>query len=227
MKCATRESRILDHVYCNIRHAYRAVPQHIGLSDHLSLHLIPTYTPHIRKNKPTTRTINTWPEDALSQLQDCFSTTEWGLFESLDMEEYPESVLSYITFCAENVTITKQTRVFPNQKPWMTSKVRPLIKDRNTAFRSGDRAQYSTARANLKRGIRAAKLAYKKKIEGYIMDKNPRQVWQGIQHISNYKGHNITTTNSNATRAEELNSFFPGLRRIDNQRPPQPSPTPR
>ena len=31
VKCATRESRILDHVYCNIRHAYRAVPQpHIG-----------------------------------------------------------------------------------------------------------------------------------------------------------------------------------------------------
>ena len=89
VKCATREGRILDHVYCNIRHAYRAVPQpHIGLSDHLSLHLIPAYTPHIRKNKPTTRTINTWPEDALSQLQDCFSTTEWGLFESLDLEEY-------------------------------------------------------------------------------------------------------------------------------------------
>ena len=135
------------------------------------------------------------------------------------------SVSSYITFCAENFTTTKQTRVFPNQKPWMTSKVRPLIKDRNTAFRSGDRAQYSTARANLKRGIRAAKLAYKRKIEGYIMDKNPRQVWQGIQHI---KGHNITTTNSNATRAEELNSFFARFE-ADSQPtpPPQPSPTPR
>ena len=59
-----------------------------------------------------------------------------------------ESVLSYFTFCAENITITKQTRVSPNQKPLVTSEV-----DRNTAFRSGDRAQYSTARANLKRGI--------------------------------------------------------------------------
>ena len=49
VKCATREGRILDHVYCNIRHAYRAVPQpHIGLSDHLSLHLIPAYTPHTK-----------------------------------------------------------------------------------------------------------------------------------------------------------------------------------
>ena len=69
VKCATRKSRILDHVYCNIRHAYRAVPQHIGLSDHLSLHLIPAYTPHIRKNKPTTRTINTSPSSKTASQQ--------------------------------------------------------------------------------------------------------------------------------------------------------------
>lgn len=122
--------------------------------------------------------INTWPEDALSQLQDCFSTTEWSLFEKLDVEEYTESVLSYITFCTENVTVTNRIRVFTNQKPSMTNEVRLLIRDRNTAFRSGDRAQYSSTRANLRKGIRAAKVAYKRKIEGYIMDNNPRQVWQ-------------------------------------------------
>lgn len=60
VKCATRESSTFDHIYCNIKHAYRAVPQpHIGMSDHLSLHLIPAYTLHIRKSKPITRKINT------------------------------------------------------------------------------------------------------------------------------------------------------------------------
>ncbi|XP_026219544.1 phenylalanine--tRNA ligase, mitochondrial-like [Anabas testudineus] len=34
------------------------------------------------------------------------------------------------------VTIVKRIRVFPNQKPWMTSEVRLLLKGRNTAFRS-------------------------------------------------------------------------------------------
>ncbi|KAK0156641.1 hypothetical protein N1851_000116 [Merluccius polli] len=119
--------------------------------------------PH-RKSKPSIRKINTLPEVALSQLQDCFSTTEWSLFESRDLEEYTETVLSYISFCVENATITKRFRVFPNQKPWMTSAVQHLVRDRNSAFRSGDRALYSLSRANLKKGIRAAKVAYKKKI---------------------------------------------------------------
>ncbi|XDV11181.1 hypothetical protein PO909_000189 [Leuciscus waleckii] len=181
-----------------------------------------TYTPYIRKNKPTIRTINTWPVDALSQLQDCFSTTEWSLFESLDVEEYTESVLSYITFCTVNVTVTKRIRVFPNEKPWMTSEVRHLIRDRNTAFRSGDRAQYSSARANLRKGIRDAKVAYKRKIEGHIMDNNPRQVWQGLQYISNYKGHNITSNNPDAKMAEELNSFFARFE-VNGQSAPPPA----
>ena len=35
----------------------------------------------------------------------------------------------------------------------MTREVQQLLKERKTAFRSGDGALYSAARANLKRGI--------------------------------------------------------------------------
>ncbi len=108
VKCATREKSILDHVYCNIKQAYRALPQpHIGQSDHLSLHLIPAYTPRRRQIKPIRRLISTWPENALSQLQDCFVSTEWGVFENQDLEEYTCAVLGYISFCTENVTVKK------------------------------------------------------------------------------------------------------------------------
>lgn len=59
-----------------------------------------------------------------------------------------------------NITVKKHTRVFPNQKLWMTSQVQPLLRTHNAAFRSGDRDLYSTARADLRRGIREAKLDY-------------------------------------------------------------------
>ncbi len=104
------------------------------------------------------------------------------------------------------VTVEKTIQVYPNQKPWMTSQVRSLLRARDAAFRSGDRALYSTARANLRRGIKAAKADYKGKIEGQL--NNPRQMWQSIQSLTNYKGSAAIPGDSDVALAEELNSFF-------------------
>lgn len=116
-------------------------------------------------------------------------------------------MLSYIRYCTDSVTAEKQIRIYPNQKPWMTRTVRKLLEERNTAFRSGDVALYSSARANLKRGIRKAKLDYKRKIEDHLQSNNSRQVWSGVQHITNYRT-NLNPVVSNASLAEELNHFF-------------------
>ncbi|KAJ8393730.1 hypothetical protein AAFF_G00057830 [Aldrovandia affinis] len=108
----------------------------------------------------------------------------------------------------DNVTVDKRIRVYPNQKPWMTKEVQSLLRIRNTTFRSGDGAQYSAARANLKRGIRKAKTAYKKEIEDHFTSNNIRQVWQGVQHITSYRPSNLTAADGDASLAEELNLFF-------------------
>ncbi|KAJ8352952.1 hypothetical protein AAFF_G00132150 [Aldrovandia affinis] len=105
------------------------------------------------------------------------------------------------------VTVDKRIRVYPNQKPWMNREVQQLVKERNSAFRAGDRAHYSTARANLKRGIREAKADYRRKIEDHLDSNNSRQVWQGVQHITNYKT-NLGAAEGDASLAEELNLFF-------------------
>ena len=58
----------------------------------------------------------------------------------------------------------------------MTREVQGLLKERDTAFWSGDRALYSTTRTNLKRGTREAKSDYRKKIEDHLDSNNSRQV---------------------------------------------------
>ncbi|XP_066531611.1 semaphorin-4A-like [Hoplias malabaricus] len=73
---------------------------------------------------------------------------------------------------------------------------------------SGDRALYSVARTNLKRGIKEAKIAYKRKTEEHFTNNDPRHVWQGIQHITNHKSRNCITVEGDASLAEELNCFF-------------------
>lgn len=58
-----------------------------------------------------------------------------------------------------------------------------LLKGRNIAFRLGDKEWYSAARADLRRGIRKAKLDYRRKIKDHLS--NNSQVWQGLQQMTN------------------------------------------
>ncbi|KAG7482628.1 hypothetical protein JOB18_026150 [Solea senegalensis] len=98
-------------------------------------------------------------------MQDCFQRTDWEVFDHQDLENHTSVVLDYIRFCTDNVTRDRCIRIYPNRKPWMTEEVQSLLTARNTGFRSGDKVLYSAAKANLKRGIREAKVAYRRKIE--------------------------------------------------------------
>jgi len=74
VECSIRGENTLYHVYSNIKHAYRAIPlPHLGQSDHLSLLLS---IPLRHSARPITKTVTTWPADALSRV----STT--GLLQS-------------------------------------------------------------------------------------------------------------------------------------------------
>uniref|UniRef100_A0A669B3Y2 Reverse transcriptase domain-containing protein n=1 Tax=Oreochromis niloticus TaxID=8128 RepID=A0A669B3Y2_ORENI len=108
----------------------------------------------------------------------------------------------------DTVTTEKRVRVYPNRKPWMTSKVQALLKARNSAYKSGDQDMYSRARADLKKGIRAAKLDYSNKLSDHLSDNNSRKVWEGLKHITNYKANGTNIDNMDISLAEELNHFF-------------------
>ncbi|XP_015273803.1 PREDICTED: uncharacterized protein LOC107116422, partial [Gekko japonicus] len=64
-----------------------------------------------------------------------------------------------------------------------------------------------SARANLKRGIRQAKLGYRQRIEDKFNTNDMQQVWQGIQNITNYKP-TLAAVDGDPSLAEELNLFF-------------------
>lgn len=108
----------------------------------------------------------------------------------------------------DNVTEEKMVRHYPNRKQWMNSEVKQLLRDRDSAFRSGDMELYSSARSNLKRGIKRAKAAYAQKIEGHFTEGNPRRVWQGIRDLVNMNSSSASTTSTSTNLAEELNQFF-------------------
>ena len=95
------------------------------------------------------------------------------------------------------------------------------------AFKSGDRAQYSIARHNLKESIKQAKAMYREKIEGHFTNRDPTQVLQSNQQITNYRGSRNPPTNTNASLAEELNHFYARFETsgLDNGAAPPPAGT--
>ncbi len=156
-----------DSYFRQLRLVTRVTPPwsipHLGYSDHISVMLIPAYRPLLKLTKPVQKLITIWPDDATSTLQDCFQCTDWNMFKEAatynnhtDLQ-YTETVTSYIKKCIDDVTVTKTITTRANQKPWMTAEVCGLLKTRDEAFRSGDKAALKTARANLSCGIKNAK----------------------------------------------------------------------
>lgn len=66
---ATRETNTLDHVYTNIKGAFKASPcPHLGSSDHISVMLTPAYRPLLVRTKPSLKQVRVWPEGPMSCL---------------------------------------------------------------------------------------------------------------------------------------------------------------
>ena len=64
-------------------------------------------------------------------LQDCFETTDWLMFKEaadVDINEYTNTVSSYIQHCIDEVVPKKVVPSFPNQKPWVDAVVRARLR---------------------------------------------------------------------------------------------------
>lgn len=82
-----------------------------------------------------------------------------------------------------------------------------MLKVRNSAFKSSDKEALRTARANLNRAIRLAKRAHSQKIQDLFHDTtNTRNMWKGIQAISDYKTAPLPVTDMDFLN--DLNNFF-------------------
>lgn len=211
----TRGNNTLDRVYTNRRGAYRAFPlPNLGLSDHISVMLAPSYSPVVKTMKPTQKSITVWPGNAASVLQHCFESTDWQVFREaatdageVDLEEYASSVTCYISKCVDDVTTTRTITIHPNQKPWLTAEVRSLLRARDSAFRKGDTEALRVARRNLSTGIKRAKADYALKIQGHFSTNDPQRMWDGIKSITDYK-RGDTECSRDPSLPDALNTFY-------------------
>lgn len=84
----TRDNNILDHVYSNVKGAYKAAPRpHFGQSDHIFVFLYPSYRQLLKQAPAVSKTVKVWNEETDLVLQDCFNSTDWDVFKTAAVRE--------------------------------------------------------------------------------------------------------------------------------------------
>lgn len=128
VKRGTWNDRVLDKCYSNIKDAFKAkILPPLSNSDHLTVHLLPTYKSALKSSKPQQKTILQWNEDSVDTLRGCFSCTDWNIFHHLELNEATETTKDYIKFCVDNIIPKKCVVHYPNNKPHITKEVKACI----------------------------------------------------------------------------------------------------
>ncbi|XP_076449094.1 uncharacterized protein LOC143285585 [Babylonia areolata] len=187
--CKTCRESTLDLCFGNIPSAYRitALPS-LGHSVHNVVHLLPRYRQKLKTSKPMTRRIRMMTPEAAETLDGCFH--------------------SYMAFCVEILVPTKQEKVFPNSKPWVTREVAAIFWQRQLAFKDGDKDRVKQLQKKGRKVFLVNRGKFQK-VEESFKSSNSRKLWQNLQTITDYKpGKKSLTTDDPQALAEELNQFY-------------------
>ncbi|KAI4882431.1 hypothetical protein NFI96_006031 [Prochilodus magdalenae] len=227
--CPTREGNTPDTCYTCGKNAYRAVTRAaVGLSDHSLVHLIPTYRQKLKTNKPVITTVKRWTSGDTEKLQGCLESTNWAVSEEATdgLDEYTDTVTSYISFCEDSCISTKSQVRYSNNKPWLTAELKQLRREEEEAFRSGDRTVYKEAKYRiLEKGIRAAKSEYSEQLNRHSTAHHPSSAWRGLQLLTAHKVRKTRLLLNDRHLTNALNEFYCRFELAkDNQTVSPPSP---
>lgn len=67
-----------------------------------------------------------WNPESLSRLQGALDCIDWDVFVNANpnLNSLTETVTDYINFCTDIALPSKQVKIFPNNKPWITKSVK-------------------------------------------------------------------------------------------------------
>jgi hypothetical protein len=184
----TRKNNILDKCYVNIKNAYVArVGPPISTSDHKE------------------------------QLKACLDLTDWDTFSYGSLDEITTVTNDYINFCVELVVPTKEIKIYPNNKSYVTKDIQEIIHERKTAFINKDFGALKLAEKKLKNRIKQAKSAHRQRLEDAFNSNNHKKTWDTMKSMTGMSSPSkpILTENEGAL-SNDLNTFFARFESLDN-----------
>ena len=208
--CPTRQNTILDPFFCNVKNAYRSrILPPLSNSDHNMINMMPVYKSKLKQVKPKVITKISMDENAEQMLNACFELTDWELFitdSAGDVNALTDVVTSYITFCHDLHAVKNEVRIFPNNKPWVTSELRQTVV---MTHKSHGTPEYSENHRKLQKDIRGAKQTYKSKVESLFTSNESRDAWRGLKTLTGMeKIRRDPAIITEPGSADRLNAFY-------------------
>ncbi|KAJ8371612.1 hypothetical protein AAFF_G00306770 [Aldrovandia affinis] len=133
---------------------------------------------------------------------------EWaGPEAGNNLDEYTDTVISFISFCEEVCVPVRTRKIYNNDKPWFTAQLRRLRSEKEEARRSRDKDRFKEAKYRFAKAAKEAKHRFSEKLQQQFSEGNPASVWKGLKTITNYKPKSPQTSD-NLSLANELNELY-------------------
>ena len=113
--------------------------------------MTPKYVPLVRRQPVHTRTVRKWTQGAAEALQDCFESIDWDVLcepHGEDIDNMTDCITDYIRFCEDTTMPARTVHCFSNNKPWITSDLKALLKKKR--WLSGLETERSRGECNVK-----------------------------------------------------------------------------
>ena len=76
---------------------------------------------------------------------------------STSIDQATDVITSYIRFCEDNIVSKKSIKNFPNNKPWVTKRIKNTLSEKKIAFQSGSLVDRKIVQAKLRKELKQGK----------------------------------------------------------------------
>ena len=170
--------------------------------------------------------------ETIDKCKASFDTTDWALFKTDgNLDQTVEATTNYINFVVASNCTTKQFYSNSNQRPWVTTETKQLLKAKHNAMKSGDKNAEKKIQCEMKKHIKQEKLKYKNKTLDK-MSSDIKLAWKGIKSMANISNKNTSNLDllqpdEQMKLADELNHFYTRFQNPDiPDVHPEPDPDP-
>ena len=191
VRCATRNSSVLDKIYTNIADKYQKplCNPPLSTSDHNCI-IVHPLMPRVEHSNDSDnyRYVRSHDRNGKVLSAHCLKNFNWALLYRMDN---CTDMLSYFYNVITNLLDTylplRRISIHHNDKPWVNDHLRNLIRNRQHAWHKGNSAEYRKLRNKVQRVTRSNKVHYYNKCIAGLRQNNPHKWWTSIKKITKQK----------------------------------------
>jgi len=204
VKKATRGNAILDNVYTNMTKHYREpsiLPQ-IGSSDHRAILCSPLPGSNINTGSKISILTRVMGANEKAMFAAALVNTKWDPIYSMEnTQDKYDFFQTTITSLMNTHFPPKRVQRHTSDKPWVTDRIRELVRNRQVAYMSGNMVTYRSYRNQVNRAVKTMRSRFYRSKVKQLKDSSPKGWWH---HIKSLSGMGKTSNNALQGLANDL-----------------------